>query len=196
MIVGLTGGIGTGKSTVCGIFKHLGVPIISADAISHNILETNKSVFQAVIHKFGPQFLTPQHTIDRAKLRNKVFVIPEDRLWLESLVHPLIEQEIIRQAKSITYPYCVAEIPLLIEAKMQNVVDRILTIDCGEEMQLKHALQRNIHSEAEIRAIIAAQISREKRLAVSNDIIENTGNMPNLIKQIEDLHQLYLSLAS
>lgn len=196
MIVGLTGGIGTGKSTVCGIFNHLGVPIINADDIAHDIVNTDKTVFQAIIQKFGKDFLTPDHKIDRHKLRIQIFTIPADKLWLERLLHPLIGKEIQRQAKSITYPYCVAEIPLLIEANMQDIVDRILTLDCPVELQLQRALQRNIHTETEIRAIIAAQIKREQRLAVTDDIVENTGDVPTLIKHIERLHHKYLSLAS
>jgi len=196
MIVGLTGGLGTGKTTVCGIFKHLGVPIINADELAHQIVDTDKSVFQAIVKKFGQQFLNADHKIDRKKLRTQIFNIPEDRLWLEKLVHPIVEQEIVAHAKSFTYPYCVAEIPLLIEANMQGIVDRILTLDCPVEMQLQRALQRNIHTEAEIKAIIAAQADRHKRLAASDDIIENTGDMALLTKRIEQLHHLYLSLAS
>lgn len=196
MIVGLTGGIGTGKSTVCGIFKHLGVPIINADEIAHQLVDSDKSIFQAILQKFGKQFLTPEQKIDRRKLRAQIFTIPADRLWLERLLHPLIGKEIVQQAKTFTYPYCVAEIPLLVEAQMQDIVDRILTLDCPLELQLQRALQRHEHSEPEIRAIIAAQITREKRIAASNDVVENTGDMPSLIKRIEQLHQLYLSLSS
>lgn len=196
MIVGLTGGIGTGKSTVCGIFKHLGVPIINADDIAHEIVDTDKSIFQAIVQKFGKEFLNDEHKIDRRKLREQIFTIPADRLWLEKLVHPIVEKQIVEHAKSFTYPYCIAEIPLLLEANMQAIVDRILTLDCPADMQLQRALQRNIHTEAEIKAIIAVQISRQKRLAASDDIVENTGDMPALIKRIEQLHQLYLSLSS
>lgn len=196
MIVGLTGGIGTGKSTVCGIFKRLGVPIINADDIAHQLVSTDKTVFQAIIQKFGKQFLTADHKIDRGMLRQQIFTIPADRLWLENLLHPMIAKAIVAEAKAFTYPYCIAEIPLLIEANMQDIVDRILTLDCPVEMQLQRAIARKIHTEAEIRAIIAAQIKREHRLATSEDILENTGDMTALTKHIEKLHHQYLSLAS
>lgn len=196
MIVGLTGGIGTGKTAACGIFKHLGVPVISADEIAHHIVDTDKSVFQAIVQKFGRDFLNAQNKIDRHKLREQIFSIAEDKIWLEKLLHPIIATTIKQQAKAITYPYCIVEIPLLFEANMQDIVDRILTMDCPAELQLKRALQRGVHTEAEIKAFIATQITRDRRLAMTNDIIENTGDMPALIKRIEQLHQLYLSLAT
>ncbi len=196
MIVGLTGGIGTGKTTISGIFKHLGVPILNADEIAHHILDTDKAVFQALVQKFGSQFVTANNKIDRHKLRQLIFSIAEDKLWLEKLLHPLIAIEIKRQTQNTTYPYCVVEIPLLIEAGMQDLVDRILTVDCPEDLQIQRALKRNQHSEAEVRAFIATQITRNQRLAVTDDVIENVNDMPNLIKRVEQLHKLYLSLVS
>jgi dephospho-CoA kinase len=195
MIVGLTGGIGTGKSTVCAIFKRLGVPVISADEISHKIVDTDKAVFQAIVKKFGKECLTAGNKIDRKKIRQRIFSVPEERVWLEKLLHPLIGQEILRQAKIMTYPYCVAEIPLLIEAGLQNIVDRIVTVDCSEDLQLKRAMQRDHHSEEEVRAIIKTQLTRKKRLNVSDDVIENHGDMAALVDRVEQLHHLYLSLA-
>lgn len=195
MIVGLTGGIGTGKSTVCELFKHLGVPIINADTIARNIVDTDKTVLQTIIKKFGNDFLTAEHKLDRRKLKQQIFVVPEDRIWLERFLHPLIAKEIIQQTKKITYPYCIVEIPLLIEANMQNLVDRILTVDCPEDMQLKQAMQRDQHTKEEIKAIIAAQITRAERLNATNDVIENNGDMPTLIKRVEQLHEMYLGLA-
>lgn len=195
MIVGLTGGIGTGKSTVCAIFKRLGVPIINADTIARDIVDTDKTVLQTIIKKFGHDFLTSDHKLDRKKLKQQIFVVTEDRIWLERFLHPLIAKEIIQQTKNITYPYCIVEIPLLIEANMQNLVDRILTVDCPEDMQLKQAMQRDQHTAEEIKAIIAAQITRAERLNATNDIIENNGDMPTLIKRVEQLHEMYLGLA-
>ncbi len=196
MIVGLTGGIGTGKTAVCAIFKHLGVPVINADEIARHIMDTDKGVLQTLVQKFGHGFLDANNKIDRNKLREQIFNNPADKLWLEKFLHPLIGASITEQAKNITYPYCVVEIPLLIEAGMQNLVDRILTMDCPEELQLQRALQRGVHSEEQIKAFISSQVTRERRLAISNDIIENTGDMPTLIKRVEQLHELYLSLAT
>lgn len=196
MIVGLTGGIGTGKTTICNIFKHLGVPIISADEISHQIIETDQSVLHSIQHHFGKDPLIENNKIDRNILRKLIFSNSKDKVWLEQLLHPLIASQIIVETKKITYPYCIVEIPLLIEANMQNLVDRILTVDCNPELQLQRAIQRGIHSEEDIQHFIATQITRDKRLAITNDIIENNADMPALIKRVEQLHKLYLSLAS
>ncbi|HSX20123.1 MAG TPA: dephospho-CoA kinase [Gammaproteobacteria bacterium] len=196
MIVGLTGGIGSGKSTVCALFKHLGVPIISADEIAHHLIDTDKKIFLAIVQKFGHEYLDAGQKLDRHKLRQLIFTNPADKLWLETLLHPLIAKEIVNQAQEVTYPYCIVEIPLLIEAGMQDIVDRILTVDCPVEVQLARAIQRDQYPEAEIRAIIANQITREKRLASTNDVLETNVAMPELIKRVEKLHHVYLSLAS
>lgn len=196
MIVGLTGGIGTGKSTVAGIFKHLGVPVINADEIAHHLVDTDKSVFDVILKKFGNEVINQQQKINRATLRAKIFNVPQDKIWLEQLLHPLIKNEIVVRVQNLTYPYCIVEIPLLIEAGMQDIVDRILTVDCPQDVQLLRAKERGQHTEAEIRAFIANQITREARLAETDDLIENVGDIPALIDRVLHLHQLYLSLAS
>lgn len=196
MIVGLTGGIGTGKSTVGEIFKHLGVPVFNADIIARNITNTNKLIQKAIVERFDSSLLDKNNQIDRAKLRTQIFNNPEHKLWLEQLLHPLIEAEIVELAKNTFYPYCVVEIPLLIEANMQHIVDRILTVDCDEELQVQRALKRGVHTEPEIREFIANQITRKKRLDNSDDIVANTEDMPALIKRIQELDKLYLSLSS
>lgn len=196
MIVGLTGGIGTGKSTVAKLFVDHGVPVISSDDITHQILNTNQVVQQAIIKKFGNQCLTADLTIDRRILGQIIFTKQQHKAWLEALLHPLIAHEFIAQATSSTYPYCIIEIPLLVEAGMQNLVDRILTVDCPKAQQLKRALARGTHSESEIKTIIANQITRKQRLAATNDIIENISDLAALQQRVEGLHNLYLSLAS
>lgn len=197
MIVGLTGGIGAGKSTVANLFRNHGVPIISADEISHQIINTNKTVQQAIIEKFGDRCLKPDHhTIDKHALGKIIFADQQSRVWLEKLLHPLIAQEFLTEANNITYPYCIIEIPLLIEAGMQNKVDRILTVDCTEEQQLKQALARGRHNKLEIKARIANQISRTQRLAASDDVIENIYDLAYLQTRVNELHNLYLSLAT
>jgi len=195
MIVGLTGGIGAGKSTVANLFKNLGVPIFSADEIVRKILATNKIVQQTIVKKFGSQCLKTNNTIDRHVLGKIIFADQPSRIWLETLLHPIVAREFITSANNITYPYCVVEIPLLIEAGMQNKVDRILTVDCTEEQQLTQALARGHHNESEIKARIANQITREQRLAASNDIIENVYDLASLQTRVKELHNLYLSLA-
>lgn len=192
MVVGLTGGIGSGKSTVANMFKDLGVPIINADVISHNIVNNDPCVLQQIINKFGKQYLTVEQTLDRRKLKQIIFSDPTSRLWLEQLLHPLIIKEINKQAQNTKAPYCVVEIPLLIEAGLQDTVDRILTVDCTEDLQLQRAMRRDNHSAAEINNIIATQMTRKQRLAINTDIIENTSDLATLMGQVHKLHGLYL----
>lgn len=192
MIVGLTGGIGSGKSTVANMFKDLGVPIINADAISRHIIDTDAEVLQKIINKFGQQYLTAEQTLDRRKLKKIIFSDPSSRIWLEQVLHPIITKEIARQAANTSTPYCVVEIPLLIEANLQDTVDRILTVDCSEDLQLQRAMQRDQHSATEIKNIIATQITRKQRLAIDTDIIENTSDLTDLKEQVCKLHNLYL----
>lgn len=196
MIVGLTGGIGAGKSTVATLFADHGVPVISCDEIALQIVNTDKAVQQAIIQKFGNGCLTANHTIDRHALRQIIFSNQQHKIWLEKLLHPLIAHELIIRAKNCTFPYCIVEIPLLIEAGMQNLVDRILTVDCSKAQQLKQALARGRHSESEIKAIIASQTTQERRRIAANDIIENTSDLATLRARINELHNLYLSLAT
>lgn len=196
MIVGVTGGIGTGKSIVCGIFKSLGVPVNDADKIAHSIVETNQAVLQTIAKKFGNQYIGPDNSLNRKKLKQRIFASTKDRLWLEQLLHPLIAEEIILYAKNITYPYCIIEIPLLVEANMQNIVDRILTVDCPIDVQIQRAIQRDNEHADEIKSIIAIQITREERLAITNDVIENTSDIHTLTNKVKQLHQLYLRLST
>ena len=196
MIIGLTGGIGAGKSTVANLFKSYGVPIIDSDEITHQILNNDKVIQQAIVKKFGDQCLNTDNTINRKELRKIIFANQQDKYWLEELLHPIIAKAFIERTKNCHYPYCIIEIPLLVEAGMQDMVDRILTIDCSKEQQLERALSRGKHSELEIKAIIANQITRKQRITESNDIIENTSDLTNLKSHIEELHNLYLSLAA
>ena len=194
MIVGLTGGIGSGKSTVGQIFKDLGVPVIDADVITHNILDNDSTVQQAVHDKLGASYLKTTGKLNKTKIKQQIFADPKSRIWLESLLHPLIKTEIIRQTNNITYLYCVVEIPLLIEAKMQNSVDRILTIDCPTELQLQRTLSRGKHSTNDIKAIINIQTTNKERVAVSDDVITNTEDFSALVNSVRQLHHLYLSM--
>lgn len=196
MIIGLTGGIGSGKTTVCKLFAKLGVPVISADEIAHDLLKTNHAVYQAVRNKFGEEFLDAKSNIDRHKLRARIFSAEDEKLWLEQLLHPLIKEEIIERTKNIVYPYCVVEIPLLVEVGWQDLVDRILTIDCTEELQLARATARDGTVNKQIANVIANQITREKRRTASNDIIENAGDLKTLQQHVEQMHHHYLELAS
>lgn len=178
------------------MFAKLGVPVISTDEIGHELLKTNHAVYQAIKNKFGNDCLDSHHNIDRKKLAEKVFSSTRNKQWLEALLHPLIRDELVARTKNILYPYCIVEIPLLIEAGWQNLVDRILTVDCSTDLQMARAKHRDGSIDKQTANIIANQITREERRAASNDIIENAGDLALLKQHVEQLHHRYLNLAA
>lgn len=182
MIVGLTGGIGSGKSTVLNIFNSLNIKVFSADQIAKDIFDNNQPILLKISNKFG--------TTDRAAIREKIFNNPDERKWLENLLHPLIKIEINNLSKNCK-PYCIVEIPLLIEANFSDCVDRVLVVDCPEQMQIQRAMLRDNSSNNSIERIINTQASRRDRLAIADDIIDNSKDIDNLTQQVKKLHATY-----
>ncbi len=192
--VGLTGGVGCGKSTVAGLFAEKGVPVLDADQIAHAIMEPGQAGFAAVITAFGESLL--EHGwINRKRLRDRVFANAADRLTLEAIIHPLVYQALHDQAGELAYPYCLMAIPLLLETGRRSFVDRILVVDCRPDQQHERVRQRDGLDDAAIERIIRVQTSREEKLAAANDVIENTGSIEQIQDQVEALHQIYLVLA-
>jgi len=174
----------------------LSIPVINADEIARQLLEEDRVVFAAICTKFGPEILTANQQIDRNKLRNIIFNSPTDKSWLEQLLHPLIKQQIATQTQSLQNPYCIVEIPLLIEAHMQDLVDRILTIDCPEKSQIERAMRRDHSSKEVVQSVMDSQTTRKVRLASSHDIIDNSSDLAALKKLVMHQHNYYLSLAT
>jgi dephospho-CoA kinase len=193
MIVGLTGGIASGKTTVQQMFTKLGIPTISADAISKNLLETNPNIYQAIVAKFGNSCLTQNNEIDRKELRRKIFNSTSDRIWLENLLHPFIKQKIQEFGNNNEADYCIVEIPLLYEVNWTDSVDRALIVDTTEDLQLQRATARDNADAAEIKKILSTQLSREQRLQQAADFIYNDGDLQHLEQQVFNMHQKYLS---
>jgi len=192
--VGLTGGIGCGKSTAADIFLHLGAPVIDADQISHALVEPGAPALLEISRQFGPGILDSHGALERNKLRTLVFSRPNCKQQLEAILHPLVYAEMQRLLQTLHDPYVILCIPLLLETKMQHFVDRILVIDCPFEQQIKRVKLRSNLSEEAIKAIIATQISREQRLSAADDIVDNSGDTTKLAEYIKKLHNLYLSL--
>lgn len=192
--IGLTGGIGSGKSTVAKYFAKLNIPIIDADKIAHKLLEPDTITYKKIVAHFGKNFLTPKKTLDRNKLRQLIFHNKKERLWLEKLIHPHICNEMVKCIKLFKAPYCIMAIPLLFETKNSPKVDRILVVDCSKKVQINRTRKRNSYSIGQIKAIIATQIDRKERLRQADDIIRNTGTIANLKKAVKKLHNYYLSL--
>lgn len=194
--VGLTGGIGCGKSTVADAFAHLGIDIIDADIMSREVVQPGTPGLAALIGRFGEGILDPAGALDRQALRAHVFADPKAREQLESILHPLIWAAMRTAHAKVKSPYCIMVIPLLIESGNLNRVDRILVVDCPQELQIQRAMQRDHAPREQIEAILAAQVSREQRLAAADDVLDNSGSPQDLQTKIGQLHQQYLQSAA
>ena len=191
--IGLTGGIASGKTTVANFFAQLGVPIIDTDVIAHQLVKPGQPVLQQIIDIFGKKMRLPDGQLNRARLRQQVFAEPKQRERLEQILHPLIRVEMLAQAAQITTFYCLCCIPLLVETQQQNLVDRVLVIDCSRKKQRQRLKKRNQLSDLEIDQILAAQTNRDSRLAIAHDVIYNNHDLKNLQQQVLGLHEFYLT---
>jgi dephospho-CoA kinase len=195
LVIGLTGGIGSGKSTVAGIFKQFGIPVIDADVIAHAMVAPGQPAFQEIIEVFGPGSLDASGAIDRNRLRKLVFSDPAQRQRLEAILHPKIRREITSLTRNVQTPYCIVVIPLLLETDQRDLVDRILVVDTELDNQIARVAMRNGLPRHEINAIIAAQAKRDSRLAAADEVINNDGSLDELAIQVRAQHKKYLNIA-
>jgi dephospho-CoA kinase len=195
-IIGVTGGIGSGKTAVSDRFGERGITVVDADIASRAVVEPGRPALSAIAEHFGDEVISPNGSLDRALLRQKVFADEAERKWLEQLTHPLIRDEIINGLEQATSPYALLVSPLLVESGQSELTQRILVIDVDEAVQLKRTMARDDNPEAQVKAIMAAQASRETRLDYADDVIHNSGSLDDLNQQIEQLHQQYLQLAN
>jgi dephospho-CoA kinase len=196
LVIGLTGGIGSGKTTVAKLFAHKGITVIDTDQLSRDVTQKGQPALQTIAKKFGPEILLPNGTLDRTALRKKIFNDPANKIWLESLLHPLIRAEMQRQAQAATSPYCIVVIPLLFETEKNPLISRVLVIDAPEDEQIRRTRARDNATHEDVVAILKTQSPRAKRLAGADDIIENNGQYEDLIPQVDKLNQYYLALAN
>lgn len=194
--IGLTGGIGCGKTTVANLFAAYGIPIIDADAIAHDLVEPGRPALQQLQQCFGPAIIGDDGALNRAALRELVFNDAQKKKQLEAILHPLVYQEMQQRVDTLSGAYALLSIPLLLETCMQRFVDRIAVVDCPESMQIARVKARSGLSESAVLAIMRSQVTRQQRLAAADDIIDNSGNMTELAHQVEKLHNLYLSLGT
>jgi dephospho-CoA kinase len=195
--IGLTGGIGSGKSTVAGLFAARGVPIVDADVIAHRITAPGGIAMPAIAQEFGPSFVAPDGALDRAAMRTLIFGDDSAKGRLEAITHPLIRAETGRERQEARGPYHIVVVPLLVESgSWKTRVDRVLAVDCSVETQIARVMRRNAFTREEVLAIIARQATREVRLAAADDVIVNE-NVPvgALESQVDTLHRRYLTLA-
>ncbi|MBA6264173.1 MAG: dephospho-CoA kinase [Colwellia sp.] len=197
IVIGLTGGIGSGKTTIANFFRDLGVDIVDADIAARTVVEPGSIALAKISQHFGLQFIQPDGTLNRSLLRSQIFSNEQDKHWLNNLLHPLIRQTMLEEIQQSQSPYCLLVAPLLIENNLQSLVARILVIDIKESEQVKRAASRDPSSIDEIKRIMASQISREKRLTYADDIINNSQSDLSIIKNdVIKLDLKYRNLAS
>ena len=197
-IVGLTGGIASGKSTVSRLFSERGVPVIDADIAARDVVKPGSEGLMELVDAFGDAVLTPDGELDRRRLREIVFADEAARRRLESILHPKIRSLMAReidQLDATRIKYCLKVVPLLVETQQQESVDRVLVVDTDRETQLARIQRRDHVDQGQAERIIASQISREQRLAAADDRIDNNDDNTNLEQRVEELHRHYLELA-
>jgi dephospho-CoA kinase len=196
--VGLTGGIGSGKSTVADLFASHGVAIVDTDLIAHQITAPNGAAMPQIASEFGAAFVAADGSLDRARMRTLIFSNEDARRRLEGITHPLIRTETARARSEASGPYVMLVVPLLVESgSWKTRVNRVLTVDCSVETQISRVMHRNAFSREQVLAIIARQATREARLAAADDVIVNDNtSVEALGEQVEAQHRLYLSLAA
>jgi len=195
-VIGLTGGIGSGKSTVASIFVNLGIEVINADQLARDVVEPGSPALVTIVERYGEYILQEDGSLNRSQLREIVFADANEREWLEQLTHPLIAQLIKDQLRAVSSPYAILESPLLIETDQKELVDRILVIDIVEETQLQRTLARDDSTEATIKAIVNSQIPREQRLEAADDIVDNSAKFGATEREVLRLHDQYLLMAN
>ena len=193
-ILGLTGGIGSGKSAAAERFVELGVHLVDADQAARWVVEPGRPALASIVERFGAGVLLEDGQLDRAALRQQIFADPAQRQWLEQLLHPLIGQEIFSYLAKAETPYAVYVSPLLIESGQYRKTQRILVIDAPPELQVQRTLLRDNTSAEQVQAILKAQVGREERLRHADDVVVNDRDVPTLHAEIDRLHHLYLTL--
>jgi dephospho-CoA kinase len=194
--VGLTGGIGSGKTTVKHFFDELGAPTIDADEISHRITKPGQAAFDEVVALLGKESLDETGNLDRKRLRALIFDEPDLKQKLEAIIHPRVRAQIREFTDRVDYPYCIICMPLLLETGAQSTVDRVLVVDAPEELQVTRVGLRDNAEERQTRSIIRSQAGREQRLNAAHDIIVNDGNISDLKAQVDNLHERYKLMGS
>ena len=195
--IGLTGGIGSGKSAVAQCFATLGIDIIDTDVIAREVVKPGTDALMAISTHFGPQILNADNTLNRARLRELIFADTAARHWLEALLHPLILQTVKERVAAAKSSYSIIVVPLLIEAKLNTEVDRILVVDCNESLQMMRVMTRDrMTDHAKVAEMLHAQCTREQRLQFADDIIENSADLESLMAKVVTIDAKYKQLAN
>ena len=196
LVIGLTGGIGSGKTSAADLFAEHGAAVIDTDAIAHGLTAPGGTALPVLGEVFGPGYLSPEGGLDRARMRKLVFSDPIARKKLETVLHPMIREEVRARIRAVTQPYAIVVVPLLLETgAYRELTDRVLVVDAPEEEQVARAARRSNLGENEVRDIMAAQMPRAERLARADDVLTNDRGLAHLRRQVAQLHSKYLDLA-
>lgn len=194
-VVGLTGGIGSGKSAVTRLFESLGILVIDADQVAREVVEPGEPALDKIASRFGKDALLETGSLDRRYLREVVFAEPKQRNWLEQLLHPIIRDRIMLKLEQSSSRYTILASPLLLETDQHLLVNHVIVVDATEAQQIERTIERDQSNTEQVKAIIAAQMSREERLSKANDIIDNSGTEADLMPLVEKLHKAFLKKA-
>lgn len=194
-IVGLSGGIGSGKTAVSDRFATRGITVVDADVIARQVVEPGGNALKAIQQHFGDAIVDANGELQRAELRKRIFSNAEDKQWLEALLHPLIATETLNQLEQAKGPYVIYVSPLLVEGGQKALCDRLLVIDVPESVQVARTMTRDDNDQAQVERIMASQASRQQRLDAADDVIDNSGDIEHLDAEVETLHQQYLAYA-
>ena len=195
LIIGLTGGIGSGKSTVAGYFTQHGIPVIDADQLARELVAPGSPALNEIIDVFGPDILLPDGALDRSQLRRRVFADPAQKRRLEAILHPRVYTELRYRTQALRTPYCIWVVPLLLETGGTALVDRVLVVDAPESLQRQRVLRRAGMDETTLEAILSSQVNRAERLSAADDVVVNDSDLSQLQQQVTALHHRYLDLA-
>ncbi|MCA1898384.1 dephospho-CoA kinase [Shewanella putrefaciens] len=194
-VVGLTGGIGSGKTTVANLFAAEGITLVDADIVAREVVAKDSKGLKAIVEHLGTEMLTPEGELDRAKLRERIFNQSAEREWLNQLLHPMIRHEMLEQVKNATSPYVIMVVPLLFENGLDRLVNRTLVVDISPELQISRTVIRDQVDATQVNNIINSQCSRSEKLVRADDIIDNQGEISALKREVLALHQRYLQLS-
>ncbi|KEQ17493.1 dephospho-CoA kinase [Endozoicomonas numazuensis] len=196
LVIGVTGGIGSGKTAVTDYFSSLGITVVDADQASRVVVEPGRPALVKIAERHGPDILTDEDTLDRRKLRDIVFNNDSERVWLEQLLHPLIRDQIVQELEASSSPYTIMVSPLLVETDQHVLTNRILVVDVPEEVQLERTMSRDGMSKEQTQSIMAKQASRNQRLEKADEVVDNSRSLDHLFQQLDRIHQTYLGLAN
>lgn len=196
LVIGITGGIGSGKTTVANLFVDLGVPVIDADDLARQVVARGEPGHEEIVKDFGSEILDESGELDRRKIREHVFSDPDKRARLEAIVHPRVYALMTQQLDDLECPYAIVVVPLLVETGGRDIVDRVLVVDSPEELQIERTLRRDGTTREGVERILAAQVDRRSRLAAADDVIVNAASEPELEGEVAGLHHRYLEEAA